>query len=282
LKLSVKTRMVDKDYVETCLAKDGIVKLWLFDEEQLNDLLSFHDEQKPGYSSGFYATSFSSDFHYRKRVNEKIKQALGPQLKSVLPGYRIVFCNFLVKENRADSQVPVHQDWTFVNENEEVSLNVWCPLVETNALNGELQVFKGSHNLLEVIRAPFLPNPFMAEERLIRERYLTSCPTQLGEVLIYDHRLVHYSAPNMSKHPRQVANLSMVPVDSDLFYHYLDDSDGQQTLQKYQVTDEFFLTHRIGSRPKECKELGTVQFPAGNFMGERDLRCLLESNMRYA
>lgn len=52
--------------------------------------------------------------------------------------------NFLVKESRENSYMPIHQEWTLADETKYVSISCWTDLQCTNKKNGRLFYIKGS------------------------------------------------------------------------------------------------------------------------------------------
>lgn len=78
--------------------------------------------------------------------------------------------------------MPMHQDWTIVDETKFVALNIWTPLQQTTELNGTLEVIKGSHRWHEV-RAPTLPFYFDGYQSQLKN-CLTAIPSAPGEAIM--------------------------------------------------------------------------------------------------
>lgn len=179
------------EHNETFL-RDGAVLAQLLTEEEAHALQRFYWNEAPSSGPGFHATMFSHDAEYRARVDEKIKEYLSHRLAMFLDDYRCVVGNFVVKEHsRPETEVSLHQDWTFVDERLMRSVNVWCPLIDTDASNGGQSIFKGSHRIVDVLRGPYFPNPFVTHAATIAEKYLMDVPLRAGQAIIYDHALVH-------------------------------------------------------------------------------------------
>lgn len=244
---------------EKTFCRDGAVIVSLLDAEEVGALLDFHDREQRAADMGFHATMFSDDFDYRARVDAIVKRVIVPKLAPYLRDYHAVVGNYVTKEpDRDDTAVPIHQDWTFVDEARLHSLNVWCPLIDTTPENGRLHLFKGSHRLLPVLRGPFFPSPYVTHARMIASRYLTELPLRAGEAVIYDHALVHASPPNRSGKPRPAANLALVPAEADMIHAYIDPEDPLGRPEIFGVDETFFLSNIIGERPRGVPSLGFV------------------------
>jgi hypothetical protein len=199
---------------------------------------------------GFHASLFGHDPRVRHAVSETIRARLGPPVQALLAGFRACTGNFVVKEaGPGDSTVPVHQDWTLVDEREHCSVNVWCPLADTTPENGPLQVFPGSHRFLHTLRGPGIPNPYPPLADVIRARHLRELSVRAGEAVLFDHRLVHCSPPNRTSLRRVVANLAMVPLGVPALHCHAAAPAPRTEVEVFEVDDAFFTRHPAGSRP---------------------------------
>ncbi len=247
-------RVFNDDLLNETFRRDGAIVVPLLSSSEVADLIDFFHREQKDAALGFHATMFSADVGYRVRVDRMVRAAMLPKLLPYLHAYRAVVGNFVVKEpSRRDSAVPVHQDWTFVDETKMHSLNVWCPLIDTTPENGRLHVSKGSHRLMQVLRGPYFPNPYVSNAKMIAEHYMTELALDAGMAVIYDHALVHASPANRSGALRIAANLALVPDEAQLIHAYLE-SGTENTPDRteiFQVEDAFFLQNIIGERPSE-------------------------------
>jgi hypothetical protein len=244
---------------EALFQRDGAVVFPLLNASEVQSLHDTYHAHIPNLGMGFHATMFSRDVELRTRVDGAVRELLAPKVLPLLARYRAVVGNFVMKEHgRRNSEVPVHQDWSFVEEPRLRSLNVWCPLVDTTPENGRLHIFKGSHNFVRVLRGPYFPNPYVALAQEIRERFLTELPLRAGEAVIYDHSLVHASPHNVSGQSRLAVNLALVPEEADLLHGYLDRSLEDWRPEVFRVDDAFYLRNIVGERPEGVESLGFV------------------------
>lgn len=228
--------------------RDGYVVVSFDDHAPIiSSLWDLYNEHPSGIASGFYSSTHSEDVSYKTHVSNQIKQIFTATADRYLSDYRPVGGNFLVKLPGARGELPVHQDWTMVDESRFSSVNCWIPMMEIGGQNGPLMVVKGSHAFLDTPRgSPRYPSPLDGLRDVIRDNYLTELTPPVGSMVIHDHRLIHYSPANRSNVPRVAAALGMLPAEAQFLHYYLG-PDGSGV--RFQVPDDFFTTFRIGDRP---------------------------------
>jgi hypothetical protein len=238
--------------------RDGYVVLDLLSEDDVAHLLRTYERFEEHHEGEFTTSVLMDDLGARREVHDRVGEVLGARLLPVLDGYRLAVASYAVKRaGSGQGRVPLHQDFTFVDERTGTALSLWCPLVEVGLENGCLGVVPGSHPLNDNYREPcFLPYPDLVG--LIEEEYLTPLPMRPGQAVFMDSRLFHGSPGNRSPRTRVVAAGVAVPRESQLLYCHRDlDGDGS-VLEVYEVPADFYLRHDIGSRPAEGRLTVTV------------------------
>ena len=174
--------------------------------------------------------------------NKEHKHLVHEFLKSLfknfdLLNYQPIWGNFMFKRPQSDNML-LHADWTYVNEKEQKSFNVWSPLVDTNLKNGCLWVVPYSHKLVKDLRGVGLPRFYENHENLLQSEYAIPLKLKKGEAVIYDHRIIHFSYPNYTSNERPAVTMIYVPKGSN-YYHYYMNSNNE--IKEYQFTDPNFL-----------------------------------------
>jgi hypothetical protein len=200
-------------------------------------------------TGGFWCSMFSDDTEHRKRVDALIKEVIGPVLKEVFPGYRPLFANYMVKPSMSEAMWPVHQDWTYVDEQMHRSLAVWIPLQDVTLDNGPLCMVPGSHRIEVPFRGPGIRDAFEDLHSDILERYHEVVEMQVGEVMVWDHGMVHFSLPNRSPEPRIAATVILVPQGAEVCHFWKPSGIEGHHVLKYSVDTDFYLRSDIFSRP---------------------------------
>ncbi len=241
------------------LSHDGFALVELL---ECADLLALQDAWhrfSRAEEAGFHSTILSDDIALRVAVDAAIRSVLEPRISALFNGFRLAFCTFAVKRGgRADSAVPLHQDWSFVDESRFISFGLWAPLLDVDPTNGCLEVVRGSH------AAPHPPRPACSAffypdlvERL-RANYLTALPMRACQALLFDNRLFHCSPPNGSARERVAVTAVLVPAEAPLRYYHLPDRRQPYCVEVFEVADAFYLTHRAPGRPAAGNNLGLL------------------------
>jgi len=240
--------------------RHGYVAVDLLDSSSVSHLLAIYERFADRHADGFSATLLSPDLGYRRLANKEVEQVIALRVASIVCDYRHISSGFAVKQpGGARGRMPLHQDITMATEEGRPALSLWIPLVEVNDRNGSLEMVAGSHRLNRKPRAPgttFAASLFEAE---IRDRYISTIAMQPGQAVFMDQALFHSSSPNLSPRPRPVAVSVLVPREQPLVYYHRQEIDGRILLERFEVPDDFFLYHAVGSRPARGLSTGFVE-----------------------
>lgn len=243
--------------IEMLFQKNGFVVMPLLTQKEADELLRYYDSNPITNIEGFHATHFSKNRAYKKEVNQQIISAFKMGLSQLLNDYNLVFANFMVKEVGVNSAMPLHSDWTYVDENKHQSLGIWSPLVDTNLENGMLGVVPFSHRLKKNNRGPKIPSPFLNHNEYIINTYGVLLKVKAGNVVIYDHRLLHFSPANLSNSKRVSINIAAAPKGIEIV-HYAFFEEKKQ-IYKYEVSsNDFFIRYNHFQEPDDGKVLDTL------------------------
>lgn len=249
----------------------GYVVVPLLDAEQVAQLQSGYERLESRLADGFYSSLWSQDAGYRAGVNALIAAALADSAARYLANYRLVLGNFAVKQAVPASVVPLHQDWSFVDETRFASVTIWSPLIDTNHQVGCLAVVPGSHRFCDNLRpngqgdaacSPYAP---LAQE--IVEHHLLELPLRAGEGVIYHSRLLHYSGPNRGAVPRVAVVGVGIPQEAQLRHYY---RVSPREVETYAVAEDFYWREaQLGERPRACPCLEIASTPQTPFTSEQ-------------
>lgn len=218
--------------------EDGFVKIPLLSEEEVDALAKMRMEYFPEKGSVFFSSSYLDDYDLKMEISNKISEAINSSLAKQCLNYRLIGAAYLIKGIGKHSEMPMHQDWTIVDEQEFYAVNVWIPLTDTNEENGTLELMKGSHKWNEALRAPTLPMSFVGLEGKIKPQ-LTVVPAKKGEVIILNQATIHYSKPNMTDEIRPAITSGMISEKAPLKFHYWDKEKNQ--IEEFSQEDDFLL-----------------------------------------
>lgn len=265
--------MIKKAFIDTerqaVFEKEGYIILDLLLPEDVADLLACYHRFESVHESDFSATVLTGDLDARRQVHDLVSAVYRRRLLPVLDDYRIVLGSYAVKLPKApNSALELHQDLSFVDEKAFAGISLLVPLVDVNAENGWLGVVRGSHLLNTNYREPCrLPYRELVTE--IEDHYMTYLPMKPGQVLFMDNRVFHGSPANRSDAPRIVAAGVAVPEDCRLLYCHRDGPDNPDMIDIYEVPEDFYRRHAIGSRPREGRRIDSVRWRAEELTSEK-------------
>ena len=228
------------------LDQDGVVAIPFLNPEELAELRAFYKEMHPDgevpqMRDGIHMTIWCSDYDYKVRIRERLREILQPALDRVYKDFRVVSPVFIVKRKGEDTTFPIHQDWNVVDETKHRAFNMWIPLQDVDASNGALWIVKGSHRLPNTVRAAgyLFPDLYGLEEHLQPRMEAMAIPA--GHALVFYHRVIHGSPPNQNQIPRAVVAVSVLPEEVPLHIYF--QPDAEHNLEVYHPSDDFIYEY---------------------------------------
>lgn len=261
----MKKRQVFKDNKqEKIFQQQGYIVLPLLNFDEVNALSDFYVNNSPKNLSNFHSTHFSNNRLYKKQVQKHIFDVFDKHVTELFIDYQPVFGNFMVKEPGEGSIMPLHADWTYVDEKKHQSLAIWCTLTNTNQQNGMLGVVPKSHNFKITKRGPKIPSPFNEYNQYIIDNYGKLLPMKAGEIVVYDHRTLHFSPPNLSDTARIAINLVACPSEADIQHFTLLNND--EYFECFNVnSNDFFVEYDCFEKPSLASPVRTEKLVAENY-----------------
>ncbi|MEZ5321277.1 MAG: phytanoyl-CoA dioxygenase family protein [Microthrixaceae bacterium] len=238
--------------LERRFREEGYVVAPLLDDHGIGSFGALLGELGPAPGDpgiGLFNDSWSTDPDYKRRLCEGIDALLQPGIDRLVEGYRPLISATSKKWPGPEGEVVAHRDPTFVDETEFRSLGVWCALRETTTADGTLRVLPGSHRLDTEVRVHQAPSNLYPEAD--RDGRLVDVPLPAGHAILYDHTLIHGSAPNTGHHPRTVLMTMLVPTTASTFYA-VRTSDSTATV--FSADTDFYLSQRLN-----CLDLETLR-----------------------
>ena len=244
--VQLPTRKVFKSEVhQHQLEQEGYVKLQALGEKQISELLAIYEKGKsPELDHPFYTSNWSADIDYRKKIDAQVRPILEEALAGLFQDYKCMFGYFLVKRPSAESMFRVHQDWTMVDESNFTGLTAWFALTDTTVENGCFHVVKKSHLFSDHVRGSEIVSPYCDIQDEIEKEFCTPLEVKKGEVVLFDHRLWHYSPPNFSKQDRVAAGMVLIPSETTFVHYHLNTGSGK--LSTFKADDDFLINTGFG------------------------------------
>lgn len=168
-----------------------------------------------------------------------------------LINYKFLGGGFLVKKSGEDSYFDMHQDRTLVEEPQYCSLNFWMSLDDIGKNRGRLFVLKGSPRLSPYIRTAPEYSMKLSLVKKIAPHFFTYLDTEAGDVVFFNHALIHGSEKNRSGRSRMAAAMGIYSADAPLSIYYKDSQSPPNKAELFLIDNPIFIKSRNGRPPKE-------------------------------
>jgi len=237
--------------------REGFVVIDLLTQEQVAALQSIYKEEVFDPGTTFYSSSFIADKSRKQHISRRLEAVIDDAIAQHFSCYKKLGAVFLIKPPGPQSIMPIHQDWTVVDESCFDAMTVWIALQDTTEDNGCIKVLPRSHRLSRALRAPTLPNP-LQEILPDAERMMQALPMKAGQAFIFSHALLHASFPNLSTQDRVAVAYGVLHQDAELLYYFREKAE--HPLELLRVPDDFFLNYPLpGERPQGSQWVAMVE-----------------------
>lgn len=242
--------------------EDGYIIVPFLAPEEVQALLDFKNGTRPdnrfntnAEDATYHFTFLDTNIDYKKEVFNTVMGFFQPAIDKYMIDYKPLIVNFVLKDP-GYGEVPVHQNWNFVDEEKFRSFSVWVPLIDTNKENGTLEIIPGTHtqNFYNALRSPWIPWYFKDFSDFVIKEYHRPLDVKAGHAVIFDDSLIHYSTPNSSDKQRIVIQNIIIPKETEAVHYYVDPAR-PETLQVMTVDKEFYLDYDMRATPKGFKDV---------------------------
>lgn len=257
-------RILRDQFLDVRMRAHGYVVLPMLNAEEVAHFKRLYDKWHTRGPERFYKSYFSADKEYREEVEREVLRVLLPKLQKHFQPFKAFGGMYVIKPQGDPGHIPAHQDWSFVDETKNWSINLWCPLIDTIGENGNMQMLPGSHLFMETLRGWGTPEVYAHLKDDI-EPHLVDVPLKAGECVFFHHGIVHCSTMNDKETPRVSIGLSMVEKDAPLRYAYL--AEGKERAELFEVTPDFYInyTSHREQMPDGVRRLGVSENPFATF-----------------
>lgn len=236
--------------------KQGYVTVDLLNKDEFTqlkvlaqDLLKSNEGIKKNVDSDYDLSFFSQSIDVKQNIFNKLWEFFAEPVAKYLPDYEPLIINMFDKKP-GTGEVPIHQNWTFVDEDEYTSVSVWIPLCDVSRTNGTLEIVPGTHQNVSKYRSPSIPWVFSGLEDKLKERFMQPLNISAGQVGIIDDSVIHYSSDNHSSEHRPTIQLILKPKRAKAL-HYLGGVDNPHQIKVFEVDSRFFMGFNMHSREIE-------------------------------
>ena len=109
---------------------------------------------------------------------------------------------------------------------------------------------KGSHKFPLNIRGAGIPSKY-GSHFSDAKKYLTPIKVKVGEALLFDSRLLHYSPPNYSRKSRTAIINNIIPTDAQTRCLHGKGDGNELDVNHYDVPEDFFIHYEAFNAQKD-------------------------------
>lgn len=245
--------------------KKGYVIVDLLSPEQATALLTLYDEIEGARgtantnNNSYELSFFEKDIETKKRKFNMVYSFMKPLIDSIIINYKPVMIN-LFNKHHGTGEVPIHQNWTFVDERIYTSISVWCPLQDVSRANGTLEVVPGTHKVICDYRGPSIPWVFDNLNDLMKEKYMLPLQLQFGQIAVIDDSIIHFSGDNNTESERKAIQLILKPEEATTIHCFKSDKSVNE-IHIIDVEDDYFFDFNMWEAPKGGTNRRTINHP---------------------
>lgn len=228
--------------------------------ERGGSLLADEKDFKSDAAITYDFTFIDRNWKYKQKVFDVIDGIFQQHYAEHLDNYKPIIANFIRKEE-AGGEVPLHQNWAFVDEEKFTSVSIWVPLVDSNEANGTLQMVDRSHKRFGQQRGPMVPWELDGIGKDLIESHLTPMNVKAGDCVVLDDSIVHYSNINTTDGLRLTIQLILIPTETESIHHHLDREKDANSIQVLEVDRDFYMKFHPWKKPQGI-DRGTQKFKA--------------------
>lgn len=257
----MRTVFCDKALENNLTHKGYAIIHQLLNPEELRELELFIEHNPLNDSRLFTISNWNKDKEYSKKINNQIIKVLSPAANRYISNYRPVMGVLAFKQPGTNSALPMHQDWSLVDEEKYRSVSIWVAVTEMNEETGTIQIIKGSHKYANYPRGINTGYSFSNVQHYLEANHAENIYLKKGDAIIFDHRLIHGSAINNSNEIRIAAVLALIPSEA-AFIHYYKSKGKENTYEILAMKEEEFFTldfFDINNRPSHISKLAEKQ-----------------------
>jgi Phytanoyl-CoA dioxygenase (PhyH) len=247
--------------------RDGFTIVRLFSDEEVSaletELAAFHRggfaRNSDAFSDPYHASFYDEDKDYRRRAYAFARKTMVERAAKVIQGYRMIAGGFVVKD-AGDGAVALHRDWTLTEDPRQISVNFWCPLVDTDDVNGTLRIVVGSHKLVPNVETAHVTPYFGPYHHTLKEMSV-AVRVKAGEALVFDSGALHWSDANRSDASRTAILSTWIPEHCRTVFYALDRATGGSRFELFDMEEDGLIEHtpiQLAQRDFDRTSLGFV------------------------
>lgn len=228
----------------------------LFQPDKIHQLQNISSNYFSHKDQAFLYSLMENNPENNHLLHQTISELILPELGQIFTQFKMKSTSLLIKPGISGSEMHLHQDWTFTNEENFSPVTVWIALQHTNPNNGCLFVLPQSHRWFKNYRSHHYETARIDKNALGKK--VVSIPVQPGDVVLFHPAVFHGSFPNQSNQDRVVVSSTILPNQAP--YLHVKRKNATQA-QLFHINDATFfsdlakLNHSYGFESEQTEVL---------------------------
>lgn len=230
--------------------QQGYVILPILNKQEVKKMINLHDIVHHDYESlpNCYNTSdHVNSIEVKRKVKEEIGLCLQELFEKHLNGFKPVYANFIGKKPGDNSNRELHQDYSFCDEDNYDSYNVWIPLHDITEHNSYFSIVRNSYQFFKSYRGRYLRHRFERDSEAIMDEFCTDLFPKAGHALIYNTGSLHYTPNNTSSENRIAISVMITPSETSVNLYQSSEKEIDM-VERYEVDEEFLMSYPAWKR----------------------------------
>lgn len=254
-----KRRTFESAALEAAFAEQGYVVVPGLERPEVEALTEFFWTQLAALSTAERTVAWGAPFEHRKAENARILRAVEPKLGHLFADHRMLFGHFISCWPTQDG-VPLHQDWTTVDETRFRAVNFWLPLTDLEGQTSKMCVLPGGHRHGLTWRSDNVHTDVEPLWPDLRAQ-MVDVIVEPGQAVLFSTELLHASSRNESERPRINVTGLAVPREAQLYYA-AGPEDAQRRPRLIEIDDDWYLRYHQTEGGLELEWSGTDAYLA--------------------
>lgn len=229
--------MVKHEQIQAQLQRDGFAAVGKLSDVAFTQLLNFNRHEPLAKGTPFFYSLLNNDYSANKAIQHNHQSVLNSFFEEYFDDYRTITESFLIKPAHTESELLLHQDWCYTDEQKYQAYNVWIPLQDVTEENGALFFLPGSHLWFNTKRSGSLPTGRINSTGTLIHQNLVTLTAKKGDVLLFNPAVFHGSYPNKTAKDRVIVTTTILDKSAPFLYYQKED---ENTIAVFDIEDDLF------------------------------------------
>ena len=242
---------------------------------QINELtFLFHKHFVPEKLPDFFNTlTGSPNADVKRIIHFGILEICKPSIGKIFDNYFPVIAMFYAKKSGEKSELGLHNDPSMTMDGYN-HLGVWMPLFNADESTGKMCFLSGTQNKIIPYHSVSIESQYKNILGVVKP-IMKCIDVKMGEAVIFDNNLLHYTQKNLSGSIRIAAIIKLIDKNAPLVSAYC--NSNSDFLELYEHNSDYYISNYFQEKsiPEKSIKLD-VKIPKPPVFSLTDLKQVIE------